>query len=197
MLCPKVNFAAVFAELLPHSELAAAERCGVNLAQDLIKRLAFLATRPLDQFELHTAQLSEEQNRSSRLQNWHPWLLSFKSPPLHLLQKPLLLEQGMQNNSNQWPAFSILIGIFQVVLARIQVEEICISLHFIICSVKKLLAKSSLLSDIGIVCNLCLFSSQVLQFTSATHALLSCVKGWYDCNTVKHVIPLNTFSVFY
>ena len=44
MLCPKVNFAAVFAELLPHSELAAAERCGVNLAQDLIKRSAFLAT---------------------------------------------------------------------------------------------------------------------------------------------------------
>lgn len=44
MLCPKVNFAAVFAELLPHSELAAAERCGVNLAQDLIKRFAFLAT---------------------------------------------------------------------------------------------------------------------------------------------------------
>ena len=85
MLCPKVNFAAVFAELLPHSELAAAERCGVNLAQDLIKRLAFLATRPLDQFELHTAQLSEEQNRSSRLQNWPLWLLSFKSPPLHLL----------------------------------------------------------------------------------------------------------------
>jgi len=38
--CPSstVNFAAVFAELLPHSELAAAERCGVNLAQDLIKR---------------------------------------------------------------------------------------------------------------------------------------------------------------
>ena len=34
----KVNFAAVFAELLPHSELAAAERCGVNLAQDLIDR---------------------------------------------------------------------------------------------------------------------------------------------------------------
>ena len=45
---------------------------------------------------------------------------------------------------------------------------------------KKLVAKSSLLSDIGIVCNLCLFSSQVLQFTSATHALLSCVKGWYE-----------------
>ena len=44
MLCPKVNFAAVFAELLPHSELAAAERCGVNLAQDLIKRFALLAT---------------------------------------------------------------------------------------------------------------------------------------------------------
>ena len=36
----KVNFAAVFAELLPHSELAAAERCGVNLAQDLIDRLS-------------------------------------------------------------------------------------------------------------------------------------------------------------
>ena len=33
-----MNFAAVFAELLPHSELAAAERCGVNLAQDLIDR---------------------------------------------------------------------------------------------------------------------------------------------------------------
>ena len=48
MLCPKVNFAAVFAELLPHSELAAAERCGVNLAQDLIKRFAFL-----DHLKLH------------------------------------------------------------------------------------------------------------------------------------------------
>ena len=34
----KVNFAAVFAELLPHSELVAAERCGINLAQDLIDR---------------------------------------------------------------------------------------------------------------------------------------------------------------
>ena len=33
-----MNFAAVFAELLPHSELAAAERCGVNLAQDLLDR---------------------------------------------------------------------------------------------------------------------------------------------------------------
>ena len=34
--------------------------------------------------------------------------------------------------------------------------------------------------------------SMFVQLTSATHALLSCVKGWYDCNTVKHVIPLNT-----
>ena len=33
--CPTsaVNFASVFADLLPHSELAAAERCGVQLAQ--------------------------------------------------------------------------------------------------------------------------------------------------------------------
>jgi len=34
----KVNFAAVFAELLPHSELIAAERCGRYLATELIGR---------------------------------------------------------------------------------------------------------------------------------------------------------------
>ena len=34
--------------------------------------------------------------------------------------------------------------------------------------------------------------SVFVQLTSATHALLSCVKGWCDCYAVKHVIPLNT-----
>ena len=34
--------------------------------------------------------------------------------------------------------------------------------------------------------------SVFVQLTSATHALLRCNKTWYDCNTVKHVIPSNT-----
>ena len=38
--------------------------------------------------------------------------------------------------------------------------------------------------------------SVFVQLTSATHALLSCVKCWYDCYTVKHVIKHNIF-VFY
>lgn len=39
-LCPAstVNFAAVFAELLPHSQLMAAEKCGIALASQLIAR---------------------------------------------------------------------------------------------------------------------------------------------------------------
>jgi len=39
-VCPNstVHFAAVFAELLPHSQLAAAEACGVVLARDLLSR---------------------------------------------------------------------------------------------------------------------------------------------------------------
>jgi hydroxymethylbilane synthase len=47
-LCPTstVNFAAVFAQLLPLSELAAAERCGVTLAKDLIARWGRQCTGP-------------------------------------------------------------------------------------------------------------------------------------------------------
>lgn len=44
-LCPAstVNFAAVFAELLPHSQLMAAEKCGIALASQLIARYSYTA----------------------------------------------------------------------------------------------------------------------------------------------------------
>ena len=55
-----------------------------------------------------------------------------------------------------------------------------------------LLSKETIRQVFTVVGHRHCLQSLFVQLTSATHALLSCVKCWYDCYTVRHVIPSNT-----